>query len=346
MKKLLCGLLTCLLLITVSVANAEVRSDRIQLREDHPTEYVVVKGDTLWDISGRFLAHPWQWPSVWEVNPQIFNPHLIYPGDIIYLTWVDGQPRLSLKPGMTRLGPRARVSPLEEAIPAIPLRDIIAFLSDHIVADEDLLKSAPYVVGGRNESIIAGAGDRVYARGELQSEEPLQAIYRASLEYRDPDTGEFLGYEMLKIADTEIPARDDDMLTLDLKKTSQEVRVLDRVLPIEESRIQSLFYPAPAPAGTEGQILSVLGGVAKIGELNAVAVNVGARNNVEPGHVMSIHRKGEMVRDPVTGEEISLPDEHAGLLMLFKVFDKVSYGLVLNATNVMAVGDRVYDPER
>ncbi|NVK40791.1 MAG: LysM peptidoglycan-binding domain-containing protein [Oceanospirillaceae bacterium] len=343
MKKLLCGLLTCLLL-TVSVANAEVRSDVIQLREDHPTQYVVVKGDTLWDISGRFLSHPWQWPSVWEVNPQIFNPHLIYPGDIIYLTWVDGQPRLSLKPGTTRLGPRARVSPLEDAVPAIPLKDIIAFLSDHLVANEDLLKTAPYVVGGRNESIIAGAGDRVYARGELKSEEPIQAIYRASREYRDPNTGEFLGYEMLKIADTEIPARKDDILTLDLKKTREEVRVLDRVLPIEESRIQSLFQPSPVPEGTEGQILSVLGGVAKIGEFNAVAVNVGARNNVEPGNVMSIYRAGEMVRDPITGELVALPDEHAGLMMLFKVFDKVSYGLVLNATNVMSVGDKVYEP--
>ncbi|GGO77440.1 hypothetical protein GCM10011348_06980 [Marinobacterium nitratireducens] len=343
MKKLLCGLLTCLLL-TVSVAKAEVRGDVIQLRENHPSQYVVVKGDTLWDISGRFLAHPWQWPSVWEVNPQIFNPHLIYPGDIIYLTWVDGQPRLSLKPGTVRLSPRARVYPLEDAIPAIPLKDIIAFLSDHLVADEDLLKAAPYVVGGRNDSIIAGAGDRVYARGQLQSEEPLQAIYRASREYRDPHSGEFLGYEMLKIADTEIPARKDDILTLDLKKTREEVRVLDRVLPIEESRIQSLFQPAPVPAGTEGQILSVLGGVAKIGQFNAVAVNVGARNNVEPGNVMSIYRAGEQVRDPVTGELVSLPEEHAGLMMLFKVFDKVSYGLVLNATNVMSVGDKVYEP--
>ncbi|MFC6670596.1 LysM peptidoglycan-binding domain-containing protein [Marinobacterium aestuariivivens] len=345
MKKLLCGLITCLLL-TVSVANAEVRSDRIQLREDHPTEYVVVKGDTLWDISGRFLSHPWQWPSVWQVNPQIFNPHLIYPGDIIYLTWVDGQPRLSLRPGIARLSPKARVSPLEDAIPAIPLKDIIAFLSDHLVADEDLLKNAPYVVGGRNESIIAGAGDRVYARGELQSEEPLQAVYRPAREYRDPETGEFLGFEMLKIADTAIPAQQGDILTLDLQKTREEVRVLDRVLPIEETRIQSLFEPAPVPEGTEGLILSVLGGVAKIGQYNAVAVNVGTRDAVEPGNVMSIYRQGELVRDPVTGDQIALPEERAGLLMLFKVFDKVSYGLVLNATNVMSVGDRVYEPGR
>jgi len=149
---------------------------------------------------------------------------------------------------------------------------------------------------------------------------------------------------MLKIADTEIPARKEDILTLDLKKTREEVRVLDRVLPIEESRIQSLFQPAPVPEGTEGQILSVLGGVAKIGQYNAVAVNVGARDNVEPGNVMSIYRKGEMVRDPVTGDLISLPDERAGLMMLFKVFDKVSYGLVLNATNVMSVGDKVFEP--
>ncbi len=344
MKKLLCGLLTCLLLLTVSVASAEVRKDRIQLREDYPTEYVVVRGDTLWDISGRFLQHPWQWPDVWDVNPQIYNPHLIYPGDIIYLSWVNGQPRLSLRPGVARLGPKARVSPLDDAIPAIPLKDIIAFLSDHLVADEDLLNNAPYIVGGRNDSIIAGAGDRVYARGELKSDERLQAVYRPATEYRDPLTGEFLGYEMLKIADTAIPARDNDIITLDLRKTREEVRLLDRVLPIEESRIQSLFQPSAVPEGTEGLILSVLGGVAKIGQYNAVAVNVGARDSVEAGNVMSIYRTGENVRDPVTGERIALPDERAGLLMLFKVFDKVSYGLVLNASNVMSVGDKVFEP--
>ncbi len=344
MKKLLCGLLTCLLLLTVSVANAEVRKDRIQLREDYPTEYVVVKGDTLWDISGRFLQHPWQWPAVWDVNPQIYNPHLIYPGDIIYLSWVNGQPRLSLRPGGTRLSPKARVSPLDDAIPAIPLKDIIAFLSDHLVADEDLLNNAPYVVGGRNDRILAGAGDRVYARGELKSDERLQALYRPATEYRDPVTGEFLGYEMLKIADTVIPAQEKDIITLDLRKTREEVRLLDRVLPIEESRIQSLFQPSAVPEGTEGLILSVLGGVAKIGQFNAVAVNVGARDSVEAGNVMSIYRTGENVRDPVTGEHIALPDERAGLLMLFKVFDKVSYGLVLNASNVMSVGDKVFEP--
>ncbi|UTW10764.1 LysM peptidoglycan-binding domain-containing protein [Marinobacterium rhizophilum] len=344
MKKLLCGLLTCLLLLTVSVANAEVRKDRIQLRENYPTEYVVVKGDTLWDISGRFLQHPWQWPDVWDVNPQIYNPHLIYPGDIIYLSWVNGQPRLSLRSGVGRLTPKARVSPLDDAIPAIPLKDIIAFLSDHLVANEDLVNTAPYVVGGRNDSIIAGAGDRVYARGELKSDERLQAVYRPATEYRDPLTGEFLGYEMLKIADTAIPAQENDIITLDLRKTREEVRLLDRVLPIEESRIQSLFHPSAVPEGTEGLILSVLGGVAKIGQYNAVAVNVGARDSVEAGNVMSIYRTGENVRDPVTGERIALPDERAGLLMLFKVFDKVSYGLVLNASNVMSVGDKVFEP--
>jgi hypothetical protein len=120
--------------------------------------------------------------------------------------------------------------------------------------------------------------------------------------------------------------------------------LLDRVLPIEESRIQSLFQPSAVPEGTEGLILSVLGGVAKIGQYNAVAVNVGARDSVEAGNVMSIYRTGENVRDPVTGERIALPDERAGLLMLFKVFDKVSYGLVLNASNVMSVGDKVFEP--
>jgi len=291
MKKLLCGLLAFVVL-SITHVSAETREDSLLLRDDYPQEYVVVKGDTLWHISGRFLQSPWKWPEVWGVNPQVDNPHLIYPGDVIYLTWVDGKPRLGVRRD-SGIYPRARTSPLDQAIPAIPLRDIISFLNDNRVLEEDILKDAPYVLGGKSARIIAGAGDRIYARGSLLEEQRRQGIYRADGEYVD---------------------------------------------------IQSIFYPQPSPDGLEGKILKVLGGVRDGGQFNAVAINRGVREGLEPGHVFAIYRKGERLKDPVTKEFVTLPSERSGELMVFKVFEKVSYGLVMQSTDVVSIGDTLRQP--
>ncbi len=344
MRGLLYGVVgACLLL--AGTATAAERADRLKLQENHPTEYVVVKGDTLWDISGRFLQSPWRWPEVWDVNPQIDNPHLIYPGDQIYLTWVDGRPRLSLRRGIRKLSPQVRVQALAQPIPAIPLRDIASFLNDNLVTQGDELEAAPYVIGGRNESIIAGAGDRVYARGTLvDAEVEQQTLYRPAREYTHPVTGEFLGYELYKVADVEVAATDGDILTLDLRKTREEVRTRDRLLPNRSERIQSVFQPQPGDELTDGLIIDVLGGVAKIGQFDAVAISAGASEGLEPGDVFAIYKKGEAVKDPVNGEIVSLPSERAGELMVFKTFDRVSYALVMKATNVISVGDELRVP--
>lgn len=346
MNRMLCAMLTTACLLLASPAQAEVRQDRIELADGHPTEYVVVKGDTLWDISGRFLKSPWRWPDVWDVNPQIDNPHLIYPGDIIYLTWVDGQPRLSLRRGVVKLSPTARVTPLEQAIPAIPLRDIAGFLNDNLVVDEDLLESAPYIIGGKNQRILAGAGDRVYARGEPVANISLQSLYRPAKAYTDPVTDELLGYELYKVADGRVTAHDGDsqVMTIELLSSEEEVRIRDRVIPNAETRIESVFYPSAGPELEQAVILDVLGGVANIGQFDAVAINAGERDNVEVGQVFAVYNQGEVIEDPITEEAVRLPSERAGELMIFKVFDKVSYGLVMRATNVITVGDHLRTP--
>jgi len=342
MKKLLCGLFT-LILVSVTTVQAETRKDSLLLRNDHPQEYVVVKGDTLWHISGRFLQSPWKWPEVWGVNPQVDNPHLIYPGDVIYLTWVNGKPRLGLKRD-NGIYPRARVSPLVKPIHAIPLRDIISFLNDNRVLAEDTLKNAPYVLGGEKERILAGAGDRIYARGQLLSEQRRQGVYRPANEYIDPDTEEFLGFETLKIADSDVAARNDDVITLDIRKSHKEVRVLDRVVPTEEVRIQSVFHPAPSPKGVTAKVLSVLSGVRDAGQFNVVAINRGEREGLVPGHVFAIYRRGELIKDPVTKEMVTLPQERSGELMVFKVFEKVSYGLIMQSMDIVSIGDELREP--
>lgn len=347
MNRLLCASLTAAVLLLGSPAQAEVRKDRIELADEHPTEYVVVKGDTLWDISGHFLKSPWRWPDVWYVNPQIDNPHLIYPGDIIYLTWVDGQPRLGLKRGVKKLSPKARVEPLDRAIPAIPLKDIAAFLNNNLVVDEDLLEKAPYVIGGKNERIIAGAGDRIYARGTPVEDVSYQGVYRPARAYHDPVTNELLGYELDKVADGRIIANDaaTQVLTMDLRESyEKEARVRDRIIPSDEQRVDSVFYPSPGEAIDKAVIMEVLGGIDKIGQFDVVALNVGEREGVETGNVFAVYNRGEVVNDPVTNETITLPSERAGELMVFRVFNKVSYGLVMRATNVISVGDKLLSP--
>ncbi|MBY4677731.1 LysM peptidoglycan-binding domain-containing protein [Marinobacterium arenosum] len=344
MRGWLCGVLA-LWLLGSTPAMAEVRKDRIQLKDNHPQEYVVVKGDTLWDISARFLQTPWRWPDVWSWNPQIDNPHLIYPGDRIYLTWVDGKPQLRLQRGMRKLSPKARVTPLERAIPTIPLREIVSFLNNNRVETDEKVKHAPYVLAGTDQRILAGAGDRVYVRGELISDVPRQALYRPSEEYRDPLTDELLGYELLKVADGTVAAQQDDVVSVDLTGSEREVRVMDRLLPVEESRVEAVFHPAPMPALENGRLLSVLGGVNDGGQFDVVALNKGLREGLEPGHVAAIYRSGEQIVDPVTNDLVQLPSERSGLLMVFRVFDKVSYGLVLESSNVVSVGDEFRVPD-
>ena len=166
------------------------------LKTDHPSEYLVVPGDTLWDISGQFLKSPWRWPQLWQVNKQIANPHLIYPGDIIYLSWVDGKPVLKRRnspSGTLKLSPKVKRIPLDAAVPTISLKAISSFLEDSLVLDEDMASEVPYVVAGDGERVIMSAGDRAYVRGEVDEQIGAQTIYRQRNELVDPQTNELLG---------------------------------------------------------------------------------------------------------------------------------------------------------
>ncbi len=343
MRKLLIRI--AFVLLTGPMMASSLKADVVQLIDSHPDRHVVVKGDTLWDISATFLKSPWQWPRVWSVNPQIDNPHLIFPGDVIYLVYVNGKPQLRLERGPKRLSPQIRRSPLAQAIKAIPLRDIKSFLSDNLVLQADELEAAPYVLGGTNKAIIAGAGDRVYARGQLEkTDQNFFGVYRPARVYIDPDTEEVLGYESKAIGGGHMVGQTDDIITLDLKRTHEEVRVKDRVLPTQEEVIQSVFYPSSPDSEINGRILSVLRGVTKIGQFDVVAINRGAREGMEPGHVLLVYKTGEEVKDPVTGELISLPSERSGSIMVFKVFEKVSYALVMKAENTLSVLDEIRTP--
>ena len=338
MRKLLYALAASALLFTSwAQANPELRSD-------HPERYTVVKGDTLWDISGRFLENPWYWPEIWHVNPQVTNPHLIYPGDRLALVYIDGKPRITkvASRGVEKLSPKVRSEAIATPIPTIPLDAIASFLTETRIVSPSEINGAPYVLEGVDGRIITGAGDRVYARGEKPADRV--GIFRRSQEFVDPDTGEFLGLEARSIARGNIVAEDGDVLTMELASSNEEVRIGDRLLVSEDRRLTTNFVPSAPESEIEGQMIAVEGGVSQIGQYDVVAINRGEREGMEEGNVLAVLKSGNLVRDPVTSETIELPSERAGLLMVFQTYEKMSYGLVLQATRSLSVGDKVTNP--
>ena len=338
MRKLLYALAASALLFT-SWAQAQP-----ELRSDHPERYTVVKGDTLWDISARFLNNPWYWPEIWHVNPQVANPHLIYPGDRLALVYIDGKPRITkvATSDVVKLSPQVRSEAIDTPIPAIPLDAIASFLTETRIVSPEEINGAPYVLEGEDGRIITGAGDRIYARGEKPADRV--GIFRRSKEFVDPDTGEFLGLEARSIARGNVNAEHGDVLTVGSTKSSEEVRIGDRLLVNEDRRLTTSFVPSSPDSEIEGKMISVDGGVSQIGQYDVVAINRGEREGLAPGNVLAVLKAGNMVRDPVTGETIELPSERAGLLMVFQAYEKMSYGLVLQATRPLSVGDKVTNP--
>ena len=339
-KKLL-GLATAMLFA------ASLYADQIALAPNHPERYVVVKGDTLWDISGRFLEKPWLWPEVWYVNPQIENPHLIYPGDVITLVYVDGKPQLRLERGRptVKLSPTAREERLDQAIHTIPIDAIRQFLTQPLVVDEDELRTAPYLLTAADEHVIAGAGDRIYVRGVQDESASDFSLYRAQGHYQDPDSGEMLGHKAMYIGDARLNAF-ADVSTMTLVRTNREARAGDRLRPVTEEEIHTHFTPRAPSQEVEGRIIDVVDGVTQIGQYQVVAINRGSREGIEVGHVLAVYQAGNQVPDPMSArrELVRLPDEHGGELLIFRVFDKVSFGLVMKATRSLHVLDFVRNP--
>ncbi|MES9824159.1 MAG: LysM peptidoglycan-binding domain-containing protein [Candidatus Thiodiazotropha endolucinida] len=329
------------LLLSFSALAAE----HVALNPSHPERYTVVKGDTLWDISSMFLRDPWLWPEVWYVNPQIENPHLIYPGDEIVLTYRDGRPVLQLS-RKNSLSPRVRATPLDQAIPTIPIDAIAPFLTRPYVVDENELEKAPYIVHFLDDHIVGGAGISYYARS-IMEERPIQyAVVRPEKPYKDPDTGEVLGYEALYVGTSELK-RTGDPAKLLLTSSDMEAIIDDRLIKEQEDEPLIDFQPRVPENPIEGRIISVLNGVTQIGQYNVVVLNKGANVGLEAGHVLRILQGGEAIRDIVKGrgETVTLPLEEAGHLMVFRTFEKVSFALVMDATKPLHVLDWVRTPD-
>ena len=327
-------------------------------------------GTTLWDISEKFLQSPWLWPEIWHVNDQVDNPHLIFPGDIIALVYIDGQPRIiktnKMPDGTIKLRPKARVLSREQAITTLPLDAISPFLTSAQVVSESQLDDAPYVVGSDSSRLLAAEANKVYVRGIQNVEASKYTFFRKGDPYIDPNTGELLGIEAIHIAEG-LKIEPGDPTVMLLKKSAQELRRGDRAWPTNDDQLRPVYFPRSPDSFEGGQIISVYGGVQMIGQFDVVVINRGERENMEVGHVLSIYRKGDEIVDDIaterrsnddsvgawdkftdavtnTKQKVTLPDELAGRLMIFRTFEKVSLGLVLEAENTIHVLDRVKMP--
>jgi LysM repeat protein len=337
----------------------QVPSRGIPLAENAPDSYVVKHGDTLWGIAKVFLRDPWYWPEIWQVNPQVHNPHLIYPGDTLRLVYIDGQPQIVLQRGLERgdgirVEPRVRSEPIDSAITTIPYATVAAFMSKPTVLDREQIKAAPYVLATRDLHVVMSEGDTVYARGftspaELGSHYNVVRVGDALI---DPDDKRVLGYDGIFTGSGHV-TRQGDPTTLIMTESARESRAGDKLIPGGVD-VPLDFIPSAPRVKTNGRIISVSYGVTIIGQYEVVVVNRGARDGLAPGNVLGVFDTGPVVvdtdkkgffnLDTLGAKRVQLPSERTGTFMVFKTFDNISYGLIMEATNLIQVGDKVQNP--
>src|SRR5271163_940487 len=334
---------------------AEVPRRGIPLADNAPDSYVVKRGDTLWGIAKVFLRDPWYWPEIWQVNPQVHNPHLIYPGDTLRLVFIDGKPQILLQRGdEARVEPRVRSEPLETAITTIPYATVAAFMSKPSVLDQNEIKNAPYVLATRDLHVVMSEGNTLYARGFTG---PVESgahynVVRVGEKLIDPDDKRVLGYNGIFTGAAHV-THDGATVSLIMTESALETRAGDKLLPGGVD-VPLDFIPSPPRAQTNGRIIAVSGGVTIIGQYNVVVVNRGARDGLAPGNVLAVYDTGPVVDDTdkkgffnldrLGAKKVQLPSERTGTFMVFKTFDNISYGLIMEATDLIQVGDKIQSP--
>jgi hypothetical protein len=343
LRKLLFG-------VSLYAVMSAIWSEPVALHPEAPQSHRVVAGETLWDIAARFLRDPWRWPEVWRTNPQLEDPHLIFPGDRITLSYhAERGPSLELQRELPRypISPQIRVRELEKVIPTLALDAIQPFLLHSQVVDREALEKAPYVVAGTEERLVLGVGDEVYVRGFSAPTSIPYGIYRSGEAYRDPDSPKrILGYEALFIAAASVRQFGDPAIVR-IQNPTREVLVGDRLLPVREREFEYHFFPHAPSLPVEGKIIAVVDGVSQIGQHQVVVLNLGAEEGIARGSVLGVYQAGREVHDPISRrsrDKVRLPDERAGVAMIFHVFEHMSYALIMRAERAIHVYDLVRNP--
>jgi hypothetical protein len=367
MLKRLLAVFTAMFLTLATYAYAQ------ELRDDHPATYVVQKGDTLWDISARFLKKPWLWPEIWQANPQVKNPHLIYPGDVLSLVYIDGN-------RVTASGPRAG-----EAITAIPLSELEPFLKQLTVIQDHT--DLPYVVGLEEDRLLTSSGQLAYVNGLsgaqpgqlVQIARPINRYYRGKrhtyatdLNYRGEEIvhdlrsywaetprgdydGNPVGIEMVLHSIGEVvQIADNGIVSVLLREEERDVRVGDRILPVEAQPYDPYFYPsAPASVPENARIAAITDGLHGAGPHQVIALSIGSADGVKNGTTFGIWHEGAVREDRVKyrnvlaarKHKLKMPDDFIGHVMVFRTFDHISYGLIMDAIRPARVDDLLKHPD-
>ena len=343
---------------TRTVVEPAPAPDTSLLKPGAPMHYTVKRGDTLWGIASMYLKDPWLWPEVWIINPQIPNPHLIYPGDTLALAFgADGRPQIRVEQGgAARLEPALRSSALDTAIPTIPYSAIAAFLARPTIMSSEEINHAPYVLAFRDRHEIAGSNNEVYVRNLSAGENARFAVVHVATPLRDPDDGKVVGYEGIYTA-TALVQRPGDPAKAVLIDPARETLRGDRLLSSDASATPINFALRAPAAPVRGRIIDVVGGIDLVGQFEVVVINRGKRHGLEPGNVLAVDQAGDVVHDLYRGgrnigstagiafaPKVRLPDERSGTLLVFKVFDRVSYGLIVGASDTIHVADVVRNP--
>jgi hypothetical protein len=343
--------LKIVLLLAALAVSAAVSAASVELADNHPVDYTVVEGDTLWDISGKFLKDPWRWPEIWRQNSQIQNPDLIYPGDRLVLRYTDGQPYLDHLSGRERaarkvvkMGPAVYIEKLDNAIPAIPPQVIMAFLEDRQIVESRNLDKLAYVTEGVNQEVVLGALSDMYVRKIDGAPGARFRIIRMRGALINPDNQKVIAYETETLGEAEM-LRPGDPAKLRITKSNKEVNQGDRLVPAVRTLTLPYYHPK---AFREPISISILGAVSEMAEYGAgdvVTLSAGSDQGLEPGHVLQTMRDRGVQRDPVTKEKYRLPIERSGIVMIFKTYGKVSYGLIMRSSQGVLVNDKVINIE-
>lgn len=321
-----------------STASVAQNDSKLELREDAPKRYVVQQGDTLWALANRFLKDPWRWPLIWQSNENVANPHLIFPGDLLVITGLD-----NLK--VVRLKPKVRRSSLDRGIPAIPPNVIQPFLTSPLIVEPGELNQAGYVLQGIDDQILLGKYSQFYSRALADLEANQYRVFNVGQPLIHPDSAEVLGVEAKHLGDARMLKSEEGISKMVVIDSHEDIRPGDRILPFDEFEPLSYFEPRAPDHDVEGWIIRAPQGVKEVGRFDVVIISGGSREGLEQGHVLRAMYRRSGRKDPVTGEFYTPPDESSGLMMVFRVFEKVSYALVMETNRQINIGDYYIKPK-
>jgi LysM repeat protein len=347
------------------------------LRDDAPQEYIVKKGDTLWDISKTFLKTPWTWPELWYFNPQIVNPHLIYPGDKLVLIYVDGQPRLqragddtpsvSIGSGqgtvsfqkqadttvkkVVKLSPKVRRQSFDNAVSTVEYSEVSPFLSSSQILTADQIEDSPKIIGSIDDHLISGINNTIYVENLPPSEFSRYEILRPGRVFRSPENNEILGYEGIEIGEAQLQAYDSEKQLGTFLITTNVREVLNRDLVLPSKNSANVFNSVPRPPSDEinASIIALHDAIGNVARNQVVIIDAGARDGLELGNVIAIDQRGATIRRRSKSgrdlDSMTLPDISAGLGLVFRVYDRVSYVLITESNRAIHVGDKIRNPD-